>query len=100
MVYTPQIYNWKIGNTTEYIYIPQINMLSLYHPLDRLISQQINICLIFLQKIDFEETVCMKCQRLLSGKNEKKIAKCHLLKFLPRVLSTNPLIPDVPQSGL
>ena len=34
----------------------------------------------------YEETICMKCQMLFSGKNKKNISKCHLLKILPRVL--------------
>ena len=37
-----------------------------------------------------EELICMKCQNLFSGKNNKKTkknkSKCHLLKFLPGVL--------------
>ena len=33
-----------------------------------------------------EETDCMMCQSLFYGKNKKNIPKCHLLKFLPRVL--------------
>ena len=41
----------------------------------------------FMQ-IVFMETICMKCQNMFSGKNNKKnISKCRLLKFLPRVLS-------------
>ena len=32
------------------------------------------------------ETVCLKCQNLFSGKN---IPKCHLLEFLPSMLSVN-----------
>ena len=34
----------------------------------------------------------MKCQSLFSGKNKKNILKWHLLKFLPRVLSTKKFI--------
>ena len=37
----------------------------------------------------------MKCQNLFSGKNKKNISKCHLLNFLPRVLSINILSPSV-----
>ena len=33
------------------------------------------------------ETICMKCQNLLYGKNKKNILVCCLLKFLFRVLS-------------
>ena len=33
------------------------------------------------------ETICMKCQSLFSGKNKKNILKCHLVNFLPKVLS-------------
>ena len=29
----------------------------------------------------------MKCQSLFSGKNKKTISKCHLLNFLPSMLS-------------
>ena len=29
----------------------------------------------------------MKCQSLFSGKNKKIISECHLLKFLPSMLS-------------
>ena len=36
----------------------------------------------FLGKI-----ICMKCQILFSRKNKKNISKCHLLIFLPTVLS-------------
>ena len=43
----------------------------------------------FSQKIDFgiscklspQETICLKCQSLFSGKNKKYISKCCLLKF-------------------
>ena len=51
---------------------------------------------IFFQKTGFviscklspEETVCMKCQNLFSGKNKNKnISVCRLLKILLRVLS-------------
>ena len=38
------------------------------------------------QILFYEETICMKCQILFSGKNKKNISKC-LLKILPRVLS-------------
>ena len=31
----------------------------------------------------------MKFQIMFSGKNQKIISKCHLLKILPRVLSVN-----------
>ena len=31
-------------------------------------------------------TICMNCQNLFSGKNNKNISKSHLLKILPRVL--------------
>ena len=33
------------------------------------------------------ETICMKYQNLLSGKNKKNILKCRLLKIFSRVLS-------------
>ena len=56
-----------------------------------------DIFLIFPQKTGFYnscklsplilETICMKCQNLFSGKNKEYILKCHLLIFLPRVLS-------------
>ena len=42
--------------------------------------------LIISYKLSLMETVCMKCQILFSGKNKGNISKCHLLKFLPRVL--------------
>ena len=29
------------------------------------------------------ETICMKCQKLFSGKNKKNISRCYLLKILP-----------------
>ena len=35
------------------------------------------------------ETICMKHQTHLLEKMKKTISKCHLLKFLPRVLSFN-----------
>ena len=35
-----------------------------------------------------KETICMKCQILFSRKNAKNISKC-LLKFLPSMLSVN-----------
>ena len=35
----------------------------------------------------FMETICLKCQNLFSGKTKKNIWKCHLLNFLPRLLS-------------
>ena len=35
------------------------------------------------------ETICMKCQNLFSWELKKNILKCHLLKFLPRVLIIN-----------
>ena len=38
-------------------------------------------------KLSPEETICMQCQILFSGKNKKNISKCRLLKILPRVLS-------------
>ena len=35
-----------------------------------------------------QETICMKCQILFSGKNKKKnCQKCHLLNFLPSMLN-------------
>ena len=34
-------------------------------------------------------TICMKCQVPFSRKNKKNILKCHLLKFLSRVLKIN-----------
>ena len=33
----------------------------------------------------------MKCQVLFTGKNKKTVSNCHLLKFLPRVLSIKSL---------
>ena len=53
----------------------------------------------FFQKIGFDissklsprETICMKCQIPFSGENKKNISKCHLLKFLPSMLSINHL---------
>ena len=42
----------------------------------------------FMQIVSLE-TICMKCQILISGKNKKNISKCRLLKILPRVLSVN-----------
>ena len=49
----------------------------------------------FFHKIGFDiscklskETICMKCQILFSMKN-KNISKCHLLNFLPSMLSIN-----------
>ena len=38
-------------------------------------------------KLSTLETICMKCQNMLSGKNKKKILTYCLLKILPRVLS-------------
>ena len=38
------------------------------------------------------ETVCMKCQRLLSGKTKKNISKCCLLKIFPSMLSIKLLL--------
>ena len=35
------------------------------------------------------EAICMKCERLFSGKNKKNISKCRLLNFLPKMLSGN-----------
>ena len=32
-------------------------------------------------------TICMKCQILFPGKNQKNISKCCLLKILPTVLN-------------
>ena len=65
--------------------------INLYHP--RQIQQTTNWCyyLYFSQKIGFGiscrlSPIYMKCQILFSGKN-KSISKCHLLKFLPKVLS-------------
>ena len=34
----------------------------------------------------------MKCHILFSGKNNKNISKCHLLKILPRVLSLKTVV--------
>ena len=42
-------------------------------------------------KLSPQETVCMKCQILFSGKNNKNISKCRLLKISPRVLSVKAL---------
>ena len=70
--------------------------LNPYHSLGWFSRQQIdNIFLIFPIKTEFDiscklpplETFCLKCQILFSGKNEKNISKCHLLKILTRVLS-------------
>ena len=33
----------------------------------------------------------MKCQSLISGKNKEDISNCFLLKFVPSMLSNNPL---------
>ena len=38
-------------------------------------------------KLSPKETICMKCQSLFLEKNKKTISKCHLLKFLPSLLS-------------
>ena len=38
-------------------------------------------------KLSPQETICIKCQMLFSGKNYKNISKCHLLKFLPSMPS-------------
>ena len=64
-------------------------VFNLYHSLGIFSRQQIDdIFLIFSQKTGFdilcklsaaEETICMKCQILFSGKNKKNISKCHLL---------------------
>ena len=74
--------------------------LTFTRPLSGLIQQMTNwwFFFFFSQKTGFDiscklspiETICMKCQILFSGKNKKKyISICHLLKFLPRVLSVN-----------
>ena len=34
----------------------------------------------------------MKCQSLFSGKNEKTILNCHMLKFLSSMLSINRIL--------
>ena len=33
------------------------------------------------------ETICRKCQNMISENNKKNISVCHLLKILPGVLS-------------
>ena len=33
-----------------------------------------------------QETICMKCQSLISAKNKKNISDCRLLKCLPSML--------------
>ena len=42
-----------------------------------------------LCKLSPMETICMKCQNPFSGKDQKNISICYLLKILPRVLSVN-----------
>ena len=71
------------------------NALNPYKSMGKFSRRQTDEFFFFLQKIGFDiscklspkEIVCMKCQRLLSGKNEKYISKCRLLKFQPRLLS-------------
>ena len=63
------------------------------HSLGKFNRLQIDI-LFFSQKIDIDiscklcpkETICMKCQSLLSGKKKKNISKHHLLKSLPKMI--------------
>ena len=38
-------------------------------------------------KLSPQETICMICQSLFSGGNQKTISKCRLLKYLPSMLS-------------
>ena len=40
-----------------------------------------------LCKLSPKETVCMKCQSLISSKNKRNISNCRLLKFLHSMLS-------------
>ena len=49
------------------------------------VDDKLMIFFLFTRK----ETICMKCQILLSGKNKKNISKCGLLKNLPSMLSVN-----------
>ena len=38
-------------------------------------------------KLSPKETICMRCQGLVFGKNKKNTPKCSLLKILPNMLS-------------
>ena len=44
-------------------------------------------------KMSPEETICMKCQNLFSGKN-KIFQNCCMLKFVPSMLSVNSIEPE------
>ena len=59
----------------------------LKHSLSKLKRRQTWYFSYFSQKIGFDISCKLSPQSLFSWKHKKNISKCHLLKFLPRVLS-------------
>ena len=53
-------------------------------------SQKLGFCISC--KLSPKETICMKCQILVSGKYKKYISKCRLLKILPSTQSVKDTI--------
>ena len=73
------------------VFVILLVIVNLYHYMSKFSRPQSKDFSYFSQKTGFYiscklsplETICMKCQNLISGENKKNISICFLLKILP-----------------